>query len=175
MKVEIKYKDELNSTKGLFAGETFEKGNLILILKGNHFSEPTRTSIEVRGKHIEHYEGGFLNHHCNPNAKIWELDDVKEGLLVAKCNIAIGEEITFDYQTTESIMACPFKCDCHGNWIKGKDYDNYALDQMMNEGGMDYSGAFESDVEDSAEQEGKSIYSGTAPPITKDDAERGSW
>ena len=57
-------------------------------------------------------------------------------------------------------MACPFKCDCHGNWIKGKDYD-----------------------EDTAEQEGKDIYSGnfeeydtgTAAPITKDDSERGSW
>ena len=158
MKVKIKYKDE--STKGLFAGEDFVKGNLILILKGNHFSEPTRTSIQVRDKHIEHYEGGFLNHHCDPNAELWEIDDIKEGLIVAKCDIAIGEEITFDYQLTESVMACPFKCDCHGNWIKGKDYD-----------------------EDTAEQEGKDIYSGnfeeydtgTAAPITKDDSERGSW
>ena len=158
MKVKIKYKDE--STKGLFAEEDFVKGNLILILKGNYFSEPTRTSIQVRDKHIEHYEGGFLNHHCTPNAELWELEDVKEGLIVAKCDIAIGEEITFDYQLTESVMACPFKCDCHGNWIKGKDYD-----------------------EDTAEQEGKDIYSGnfgeydtgTAAPITKDDSERGSW
>ena len=181
MKVKIKYKDE--STKGLFAEEDFVKGNLILILKGNYFSEPTRTSIQVRDKHIEHYEGGFLNHHCDPNAELWEIDDIEEGLIVAKCDIAIGEEITFDYQLTESVMACPFKCDCHGNWIKGKDYDDYALDQMMNEGGMDYSGAFESDVEDTAEQEGKDIYSGnfgeydtgTAAPITKDDSERGSW
>tara|TARA_B100000809_G_scaffold244033_1_gene269600 strand:- start:289 stop:753 length:465 start_codon:yes stop_codon:yes gene_type:complete len=147
MKVKIKYKDE--STKGLFAGEDFAKGNLILILKGNHFLEPTRTSIQVRDKHIEHYEGGFLNHHCTPNAELWELEDVKEGLIVAKCDIAIGEEITFDYRTTESVMACPFKCDCHGIWIRGKDYDDtYAIDQWGDEGGMDYSGAFESDIKE---------------------------
>ena len=40
------------------------------------------------------------------------------------------------------------KCECHGNWIRGKDYDSYAIGQMMDEGGMDYSGAFESDIEE---------------------------
>ena len=33
-----------------------------------------------------------------------------------------GEEITFDYETTESEMAEPFQCNCHGNWIRGKNY-----------------------------------------------------
>ena len=81
----------------------------------------------------------LLNHHCNPNAEIWEIADIEEGLVVAKCDIAAGEEITFDYETTESILAAPFKCDCHGNWIRGKDY-------KVDESGMDYSGAFESDI-----------------------------
>ena len=139
MKVEIKYKDELNHSRGLYATEDMYKGNLILILKGNYFSEPTRTSIRVRNKNVEHYEGAFLNHHCNPNAEIWEIADIEEGLVVAKCNISKGEEITFDYETTEPILAAPFKCDCHGNWIRGKDY-------KVDESGMDYSGAFESDI-----------------------------
>jgi len=120
MKVEIKYKDELGTSKGLFATEDMYKGNLILMLKGNHFSEPTRTSIRVRDKNIEHYEGAFLNHHCNPNAEIWEITDVEEGVVVAKCDISKGEEITFDYETTEPILAAPFKCNCHGRWIRGK-------------------------------------------------------
>ncbi len=121
MKVEIKYKNE-SPSKGLFAKEFIHKGNLILVLKGNHFSEPSRTSIRVRDKNIENYEGGFLNHHCEPNAKILEIDDVDEGVVVAECDIFEGEEITFDYETTEPELSCPFQCECHGRWIRGKNY-----------------------------------------------------
>jgi SET domain-containing protein len=41
-------------------------------------------------------------------------------LLVAKKDILSGEEITFDYETTETEMTEPFKCNCHGRWIRGK-------------------------------------------------------
>ncbi len=120
MKIKVKYKDLV--ARGLFADEFIHKGNIILVLTGNRFPEPTRTSIQIRGQNVEHYEGGFLNHHCNPNAVILEVEDVKEGIVVAKKHIYKGEEITFDYETTELELAAPFKCDCHGNWIRGKHY-----------------------------------------------------
>jgi len=149
MNIKIKYKDNENIVRGLFAEEFIHKGSIILVLNGNYFPEATRTSIRVRDKNVEHYEGGFLNHHCNPNAKILEIEDVEEAVVVARKHIYRGEEITFDYETTEPILAAPFKCECHGNWIRGKDYyDTYAIGQMMDEGGMDYSGAFESDIEE---------------------------
>ena len=133
MKVKIKYKDIL--AKGLFADEFIPKNNIVLYLKGNYFPKPSRTSIQVgKDKHIESYEGGFINHHCDSNAEIRIHEDFigrnlsnrtqpsLVALVVAKKDILEGEEITFDYETTETELAEPFKCDCHGNWIRGKHY-----------------------------------------------------
>ena len=39
--------------------------------------------------------------------------------LVAIKNIEIGEEITFDYESTEEELVSPFKCECHGKLIVG--------------------------------------------------------
>ncbi|SVB57563.1 uncharacterized protein METZ01_LOCUS210417, partial [marine metagenome] len=103
MNIKIKYKDNENIVRGLFAEEFIHKGSIILVLNGNYFPEATRTSIRVRDKNVEHYEGGFLNHHCNPNAKILEIEDVEEAVVVARKHIYRGEEITFDYETTEPI------------------------------------------------------------------------
>jgi SET domain-containing protein len=117
MKLKIEYKDD--KTKGLFADQKFSKNNIILILSGHKFTEPTRTSVQVRDKHIEHHEGGYINHHCDPSAKIITIPDVEEAIIVAKRNILRGEEITFDYETTEEQMAVPFECNCHGKLISG--------------------------------------------------------
>ena len=37
----------------------------------------------------------------------------------SKKDIKEGEEITFDYETTEEILAEPFSCQCHGRLIEG--------------------------------------------------------
>ena len=109
--------------RGLFAHRVFNKGEIILMLKGNHFLKPSRTSIQVgKDKHVENYEGGLINHHCNPSANILIIPDVEPAIVVANKTIFKGEEITFDYETTEIEMAEPFKCACHGNWIRGKNY-----------------------------------------------------
>ena len=104
---------------GLFADEPINKGNIILILKGTTLPISTKTSIRIRSKNIEHYEGGYMNHHCDPSAEII----IKNGvyaLVSAKRYISDGEEITFDYETTESELSHPFECDCHGKFIKGR-------------------------------------------------------
>jgi len=119
---------------GLFATEDIRNGAIILYLTkdSTYLPYPTRTSIQVENRHLEHYEGGCTNHSCNPNAKVvvhpnfqganpvspWEMGLAV--LLVAKKDILSGEEITFDYETTETEMAEPFKCNCHGRWIRGK-------------------------------------------------------
>jgi hypothetical protein len=106
--------------RGLFANRTFNKGEIILLLKGNYFNKPTRTSIQVgNSKHVENYEGGLINHHCNPSANIIIIPDVEPAIVVANKTIFKGEEITFDYETTEEFMAEPFKCECHGKLIEG--------------------------------------------------------
>ena len=94
MKVAIKNKDD--GSKGLFADETFQKNNIIFILRTTvNRLEPTRTSIQIRDKHIEHHEGGFMNHHCNPSAKILVIPDIEDGIVVAARLIYRGEEMDF--------------------------------------------------------------------------------
>ena len=123
MKVKIKYKDIL--AKGLFADEFIPKNNIVLYLEGNYLPHPTRTSIQIKDdKHIESWEGGHINHRCDPNTEIKRVRYLETGdlagFVVAKKDIYIGEEITFDYETTEFELAEPFECSCHGRWIRGK-------------------------------------------------------
>ena len=111
---------------GLFATRSYEKGELILSLKGMPVAKPTKTSIQMNeNKHIENFMAGKLNHHCNPNTEIKfnKSDESNLNLLVyALKDITRDEELTFDYETTESLLYCPFKCTCHGNLIRGKKY-----------------------------------------------------
>ena len=93
------------------------------MLEGNYLPYPTRTSIQVGDKHLESWEGGHVNHHCLPNTKVVveHGDLLMMPYLVAIKDIQIGEQITFDYESTETEMSEPFKCNCHGKWIRGKE------------------------------------------------------
>ena len=124
---------------GLFAIEDIKKNTVILWLStdSTYLPHPTRTSIQIRDRHLEHYEGGHVNHHCTPNAKVlgvmWGLDmnthyipfesfaesSKLNPVLVSSKDILSGEEITFDYDTTEEKLAEPFQCRCHGRWVYG--------------------------------------------------------
>ena len=107
--------------RGLYAIKEFSAGNVVLILEGNYFPYPTKTSIQVRNKHIESWAGGHVNHHCNPNTKVVveHGDLLMLPYLVALRNIKSGDEITFDYEANEEELAVPFKCACHGRLIVG--------------------------------------------------------
>ena len=112
---------------GLFATDTIKKGTVILWLAkdSTYVPYPTRTSIQIRNLHLEHYEGGYMNHHCEPSAEIVVNSRPHAGqgtiepLVLAKRNIKEGEEITFDYESTEEVMSEPFHCKCHGRLIEG--------------------------------------------------------
>ena len=116
-------KETGNKEKGLYSIKKYGSGNIVLVLEGNYLPYPTRTSIQVGDRHLESWEGGHVNHHCLPNTKVV----VEQGefnlmhYLVAIKNIQIGEQITFDYESTETEMSEPFKCNCHGKWIRGKE------------------------------------------------------
>jgi SET domain-containing protein len=51
-----------------------------------------------------------MNHSCDPNLAI----DVSRRLIVARRPIAAGEELCFDYHTTEWELHEPFICRCTG-------------------------------------------------------------
>ena len=117
----VEVKEIGKNFKGLFATQRINKNQLILVLDGDGFDEPSRTSIQVRDLHVEDEMGGFMNHHCDPSAKIVTLQDhgIIEPLVIASRKINQGEQVTFNYNTTEEIMKVPFKCYCHGKWIRG--------------------------------------------------------
>ena len=112
-------KEIKDGMKGLFTKKRFVNGTKVLELDGNYFPYPTRTSIQIGDQHLEHYEGGHVNHHCNPNTKVI-VPNFTPPFLVAIKNIEIGEEITFDYESTEEELSSPFICECHGKLIVGR-------------------------------------------------------
>ena len=114
--------------RGLYTTQEYKSGDVVLHLVGNYLSYPTQTSIQIgRGiwsRHLESWEGGHVNHHCNPNTKVRtkgseQNSSTWESSLTAITDISIGEEVTFDYETTEENIEHPFYCKCHGKLIEG--------------------------------------------------------
>ena len=96
MNDKIVIKNIKDGMQGLFAIENFTSGDIVLVLDGNYFPYPTKTSIQIGDKHLEHYEGGHVNHHCDPNTEVI-VPNFTSPFLVAIKTIEPEEEITFDY------------------------------------------------------------------------------
>jgi hypothetical protein len=120
--------------KGIFAQEDISKNSVIFLLKGTISTKPTKYTIQLGSKrHLTlpvirrndddvDYCWQYLNHSCEPNGYI----NTTETTFRALRDIAAGEEITFNYLTTESAMAVPFTCACgSGNCfglIRGRNF-----------------------------------------------------
>ena len=116
-KVEVrKIKD---SFSGLFSKQYIEKDALILSLGEPTKQQPTRTSIQINNKHVEHPLGAYINHNCEPSSYV----DSENSQILARKDIQPNEEVTIDYMQTESKMAEPFYCNCcKGKLISGKNF-----------------------------------------------------
>lgn len=102
---------------GVFVVADFKKGSVLFKMKGDIVQYPTRTSVQLgKNKHIEDRIAGHVNHSCTPNAKI----DRKTQSFVCLRDIEKGEEIMFDYNSNEELLASPFTCECCGRLIAGK-------------------------------------------------------
>ena len=102
---------------GIFITKKVKKGDLLFQMEGKILDHPTRTSVQI-GKtiHIEDKIACRINHNCRPNSKI----DRKTRSFVSLQDIKKGEEITFDYNENEDVLACPFICACCHREIAGK-------------------------------------------------------
>jgi hypothetical protein len=98
---------------GVFASASFAPGDFIMQFSGIIRCEPTRYTIQIdehqhldMGKAIE----VNINHSCSPNTTLV----VENGIvrLHALRQMQKGEEITFNYLTTEYDMVHPFICKC---------------------------------------------------------------
>ena len=107
---------EINGMKGLFASQVFEIGEVVCKIEGEKVSEPSRTSVQVgNNKHIDVKEPiMYINHRCNGNIGL------KNDTFVAISKIVAGDEITFNYNESEEVLAEPFRCRDCGELLKGK-------------------------------------------------------
>lgn len=103
----------------VLATEPIDPDTKILEIRGVLVDHPSRFSLQIgEDLHLEvpsiddldpapdNHPWRYLNHSCEPNAVL------KGRSLVALKAIAPGEEVTFDYNTTEYEMSAPFACHC---------------------------------------------------------------
>jgi len=112
-----------NGQLGVVATTAVAAGHIVLALDGPIVSHPTRYTVQIgEAEHVDAEAAAsdgsypvwrFLNHSCEPNTRL-------EGrALVAIADIRTGDEVTFDYDTTEWDMASPFPCACGASTCRG--------------------------------------------------------
>lgn len=102
---------------GVFSLKAFKEGDTLFRMNGEFSRVPTRTSVQIGEQlHIEDELAGFINHSCVPNARI----NKQIHSFVALKDIAVDEEIVFDYNMNEDALASPFVCECCNRKIAGK-------------------------------------------------------
>jgi hypothetical protein len=132
-----------NGFKGVFAKEAIPENSVVFYLKGSISTTPTKYTIQLgHRRHLNFpmirktddeldYCWQYLNHSCEPNGYM----DTVELTFRALRDIAPGEEITFNYLTTESEMAEPFNCICGSascfEFIQGRNFLTRAQSERL--------------------------------------------
>ena len=84
---------------------------VVFYLGGRIVTAPTKYTLQLdAGRHLlaDNELWQFMNHGCEPCVRI----DVDTRQMIAIRDVARGEELTFNYNTTEWDMAAPFDCNC---------------------------------------------------------------
>jgi hypothetical protein len=93
----------VNNYSGMYSTALYNIDSVVYTLSGEISCIPTRTSIEIGpNKHIEDKLGIYINHSFKPSCRI------ENGCVVAEKEIDINDEITFNYNVSETKMATPF-------------------------------------------------------------------
>ena len=100
-------------TKPAVKGET-----VIDISNAIELGERDYRTIEVAGLHMLHPIGCFINHSCRPTTEF--VHDQYGMRFVAVADLVPGDQVTFDYATTESEISQPFQCGCGEPDCRGK-------------------------------------------------------
>jgi hypothetical protein len=99
-----------NKFKTLVTKRTYKKGEVICpIPSENILDKPNRYTVQIaRNRHTHVGKLAALNHSCDPNVIL----DTERMLMIARRDIAKGEELFFFYPSTEWEMQAPFICLC---------------------------------------------------------------
>jgi hypothetical protein len=112
----------LKGGKGVFTTRPFARGNLLVVWDGDLVSgaelKELTTEQRIFSLQVDDdlhqvtpidkiFAGDFINHSCEPNAGLSDAIS-----LVALRDIRSGEEICFDYATSDSNIYSEFSCEC---------------------------------------------------------------
>jgi|GEM_PF-1371517 hypothetical protein len=127
--VEISESNKIKGQSTIRAKSELPPGTLIFVHTDQIKVSNTRTSIQIgNNQHVEPGPyGSYTNHSCEPNAMIVSRASSESGLaaiaLITFKPVKKGEEITFDYASTESRVTASAKlsaCLCGSANCRGK-------------------------------------------------------
>jgi len=96
---------------GIICTRALAEGEAVFELTGRLVSVPSMHTLQIaENVHLEPGDSAWamINHSCAPNCII----DINRKRVVTCRDIRPGEELTFNYLTTEWEMASPFPCRC---------------------------------------------------------------
>lgn len=103
--------------KTLKADRTFGRDEVLIDLQqAETHDAPNYATIDLHNRHVLHPIGRYINHSCEPTSYI----DLARQAVVALREIQPGEEITFDYLSTERQIVSPFDCHCGSQRCVGR-------------------------------------------------------
>ena len=108
--------DKSDGTRSLYSNKEYNINEKIHLLTGTVYDKPSRTTIEIGiNTHIDDEYGIFMNHSFSPSCKI------QDGYIIALRNINSNDELTFNYNDSETSMACPFVDNETKQNVSGKE------------------------------------------------------
>lgn len=103
---------------GVFAREAISAGERLIALAHVFIAHAEQHTIQIDEHHHQAGTGeidDYLNHSCDPNTAL-DFDRLE---LLAVRPLAPGEELSFNYLTSEWDMAAPFSCQCGASGCVG--------------------------------------------------------
>lgn len=99
-----------NKFRTLVTKQAYKKGEMICpIPSENLVDKPNRFTVQIgKDRHTHVGKLAALNHSCDPNVIL----DTERMFMMARRDIAKGEELSFFYPATEWEMQAPFICLC---------------------------------------------------------------
>jgi len=110
-RIELRQRCMLSADFGVLAREVIPVGSVLMALAHVFVERAGRHTIQVDARRHQAGTGeidDYLNHSCDPNCAL----DFTRLELVSRRAIAPGEELSFNYLTSEWDMAAPFTCHC---------------------------------------------------------------
>ena len=109
---------ECNYGQGVICTEPIPTGTKVFDLEGSELRTPIIHSIQIAPDlHLDPHDAiwRFVNHHCAPNLRV----ALRDRAMIALRDINVGEELFFNYLSTEWDMRAPFVCNCSAPYCPG--------------------------------------------------------